>query len=351
MMEHAITDTPIEAPTHVADKGPIRLIAGLLALAIAAFLTTLAVVLLIPDQNDYAKVSVLKHERMASIEGPKVVLIGGSNLAFGIESDVIESATGCATANMGMNGYFGPRFMLREVRPKLSAGDIVVIAFEWDNFGKSVDGSGKDLLAVAKSNPYVWQFLSPKQQGMAVQSMPFVAQAKTVRVTETLLETVGVIDVSNDEAKVEINDIETVKAFDSKGDLNGHDGLVWDGEYEQGIDIGGAGLETKIVDLIKDFARDMKARDVTVIVSFTPTMASYYDEQQATIDEAYQMLISGDDAVTVPRPPSAFRFDTEYFFDTVYHLKTTTRDIRSQMIADDINSILGTTPACQANTQ
>lgn len=350
MMEQTITDTPTDNATQIADKGPIRLFAGLLALAIATFLTTLAVVLLIPDQNDYAKVSVLKHDRMASIEGPKVVLVGGSNLAFGVESDVIENATGCATANMGMNGYFGPRFMLQEVRPKLNAGDVVVIAFEWDNFGKSVDGSGKDLLAVAKSNPYVWQFLSLKQQGMAVESMPFVAQAKTVRVAETILEQVGVIDVSNDESKVEINDIETVKAFDSKGDLNGHDGLIWDGEYEQGIDIGGAGLETKIIDLIKEFARDMKARDVTVIVSFTPTMASYYDEQQATIEQAYQLLITGDDAVTVPRPPQAYRFETEYFFDTVYHLKTTTRDIRSQMIADDINSILGNTPACQSNT-
>src|SRR5690606_31597265 len=76
--------------------------AGSLALAVAMAL--LAVLVLVPDGNDYAKAAGLKRQRLASLPGPKVVMIGGSNLAFGVDSPLVEQITGCPVANMGMNG-------------------------------------------------------------------------------------------------------------------------------------------------------------------------------------------------------------------------------------------------------
>lgn len=155
-MEYVIIDMLIEVLMYVVDKGLIWLIVGLLVFVIVVFLIMLVVVLFIFDQNDYVKVSVFKYECMVLIEGLKVVLIGGFNFVFGIESDVIESVIGCVIVNMGMNGYFGLCFMLWEVCLKFLVGDIVVIVFEWDNFGKFVDGLGKDLFVVVKLNFYVW---------------------------------------------------------------------------------------------------------------------------------------------------------------------------------------------------
>jgi len=347
-----MTQSPAEQTAKPAAPGPVGLALRLLALLVATFATVLAIVLFIPDKNDYADVSALKHERLATLEGRKIVLLGGSNLAYGIETDILERETGCPTANMGMNGYFGARFILNEVKPQLNPGDIVVLAFEWDNFGKDVEGSGRNLLAVSKANPDVWQYLTLHQKGMVIESLPFVAQAKVVRIAETVLISLGLIDVSNDGPIFDMDTVENFKSFDHQGDLNGHDGVEYTQEVlEHGYDLKVLGLEVPLIELIKDFGQEMEARDVSVIMSYTPTARAYYEAQYETIDLAHQMFTSGDDAMNTPRPPQGFVFEKEFFFDNLYHLKTTTRGIRTQMLADDIKTALGETTVCNSNNQ
>lgn len=348
-MTDATQETVAESQTEVQEKGPTQLVLGLVVLALAMIVSLLAIIMLVPDENNYAKATLLKHERLETLEGRKVVMVGGSNLAYGLESDVIEQATGCPTVNMGMNGYFGARYMLNEVRPSLHEGDIVVIAFEWDNYGKTVDGVGKDLFAVTKANPGAVAYLTPLQVAMATSNIPYVAQAKLFRVLDETAR--GLVSSGEDgDAAIDVlNRIEVLEGFDEQGDLNSHDGIVWEMQYEQGSDLETLGLETGIIELIKSFSADMEERGVTVLVSYTPTMRSYFDEQSAVISEAHRQLTTGTDAVNAPRAPEAFAFGTEYFFDTVYHLKTTTRAERSQMVADDIHKVLGSTPDCRAN--
>src|SRR5690606_19069199 len=116
----------------------MRLGRGLSILFLATFATIVLIVLLIPEQNDYSRGTELKHNRLAQIDTRKIVLIGGSNLSFGVDSPMIQKATGCPVVNMGMNGYFGVRYMLEEVKAHINPSDIVVLSFEYDNLYKSV---------------------------------------------------------------------------------------------------------------------------------------------------------------------------------------------------------------------
>ena len=54
------------------------------------------------------------------------MFVGGSNLAFGIDSREVEQRTGYRVVNMGMGFNMGLRFMLAVVRPHIHAGDVVV---------------------------------------------------------------------------------------------------------------------------------------------------------------------------------------------------------------------------------
>lgn len=350
-MEQQIQEPKVDNPLVAPRKGPLQLVLRLLTLAVVTIGVVLAIVVLIPDENDYAKATLLKHDRLASLTDRKVVLVGGSNLSFGMESDIIERETACPTVNMGMNGYFGARYMLNEVKPDLRSGDIVVLAFEWDNYGKSVDGTGKDLLAIAKTNPSALAYFTPHQMGAAALEIPYIAQVKILRVMGQSLQAVRSILVATEPQETSlINAVESFKSFDFQGDLNGHDGVVWDWEFEQGLDLTTTGIDLEIISLIKDFVRVMRERDVTVLMSYTPTMRQYYQLQSGPINEAHRLLTSGPDAVEAPRPPEDFVFDSSYFFDTVYHLKTTSRVERSQMVADDIHIVLGSKPDCRTNT-
>ena len=345
-MQEPKVDKPLAAPR----KGPLQLVLSLLALSAATIAVMLTIVVLIPDENDYAKATLLKHERLASLTGRKVVLVGGSNLSFGIESDIIERETACPAVNMGMNGYFGARYMMNEVKPDLRSGDIVVLAFEWDNYGKSVDGTGKDLLAIVKTNPAALAYLTPRQMGAAALETPYIAQVKILRVMGQSMQAIRSILIDTEpQEKSLINEVESFKSFDFQGDLNGHEGVVWEWEFDEGLDLTTTGLDLEIISLIKDFVHDMRERDVTVIMSYTPTMRQYYELQSGPINEVHRLLTSGPNAVEAPRPPEDFVFDSSYFFDTVYHLKTTSRIERTQMVADDIHTVLGTKPDCRIN--
>ena len=44
------------------------------------------------------------------IEEPKIILIGNSNLAFGIDSEKIENSVGMPVVNLGLHGSLGNEF-------------------------------------------------------------------------------------------------------------------------------------------------------------------------------------------------------------------------------------------------
>lgn len=90
-----------------------------------------------PRRDDhYAAASIDKRARLASAPSPRIVLVGGSTVAFGIDSRVLEAA-GYHPVNMGHNRSLGLRFMLAQIDGELREGDVVVVAPEyqllWDD--------------------------------------------------------------------------------------------------------------------------------------------------------------------------------------------------------------------------
>lgn len=61
--------------------------------------------------GNYQASLIDKVERLESIQEPKIVLIGDSNLAFGIDSERIEEAFGMPVVNMGLHGGWEVRSM------------------------------------------------------------------------------------------------------------------------------------------------------------------------------------------------------------------------------------------------
>jgi len=63
-----------------------------------------------------------KYERLVRLPTPRIVLIGGLNLTFGVVSKLLRSRTACEIVNLGFNGYPGVRCMLAEASPLLRRG-------------------------------------------------------------------------------------------------------------------------------------------------------------------------------------------------------------------------------------
>lgn len=90
----------------------------------------------VPAETNYLAATVDKHRRLHARQAPRVILVGGSNVAFGFESDRMERALGRPVVNMGLAAGLGVEFMLAEIESALRAGDIVVLSLEYDHFAR-----------------------------------------------------------------------------------------------------------------------------------------------------------------------------------------------------------------------
>ena len=344
---------PVETPT-VARFGPAIFAAQVGALLAAVFATAVAFTYIVKDGNDYADASVLKH-KLLTVDAPKkIVIVGGSNIAYGIDSDVIKEKTGCPVINMGMNGYFGVTFMLDEVKPYLHSGDIVVIAWEYDNYVKSVDGTARDLLMVTKANPDAFEYLTMGQAINVVGSYPYAAQQKALRLFEETISgarsvaaaLVGRAEVEELDENAVLGEVESFKSFDTNtGDLDGHAGLDWPFDFESSLDLVNLPIDDKVLPMMADFVTEMNAKGVRVMISWTAFADYAYAEHKDRIEEI-NALMEANPVFLIPRPAREFVFDPKYHFDTVYHLNAEGRAIRSPMVADDIITQFGNDAFC-----
>ena len=60
--------------------------------------------------DNYDAALVDKVERLKSITEPKIILVGDSNVAFGINSKKIEEELGMPVVNLGLHGALGNAF-------------------------------------------------------------------------------------------------------------------------------------------------------------------------------------------------------------------------------------------------
>jgi hypothetical protein len=345
-------DHPEAASAKTRHSGVLGFFVPVVVLVAAVLATSVAIAVIVPDDGDYAEASNLKHDLLVTDAARKIVLVGGSNVSYGTDSTIIEAATHCPVINMGMNGYFGVRFMLEEVKPYLKQGDIVVIAWEYDSFYKSVDGTNTDLLMVSKANPRVFRFLTNRQKISAVSRFPFVAQQKVLRlIGESYDNFTQMLGAEPDApwSEVDIVDIESARNFSLNGDLTGHVGVTWPHEPIDAMDISSIPMDQDIIPMMQQFVREMDARGVRVMISWTPLMDDFYDRHSSEIDRLNAEMASVPEFL-IPRPASGFRFEKKLHFDTVYHLNEHGRPIRSAMLAEDILTQFGDEARCDSQS-
>jgi hypothetical protein len=72
-------------------------------------------------------------KRAAAREGrQRVIIVGGSNVHFGLQARVLSGATGRLTINFGTHAGLGLRYILANALPYIAAEDVVVLALEYD---------------------------------------------------------------------------------------------------------------------------------------------------------------------------------------------------------------------------
>jgi hypothetical protein len=325
--------------------------AGVLAAAVgfvtAAYATAFAIAYFVPEENDYALTARVQHLALTTPAGKKIVLIGGSNLTYGAVSPEIEAATGCPVANLGLNGRLGAGFMLAQAEHNLHAGDIAVIAFEYDTFLLSSQGDAQGQFVVAKTEPATLGYMTWRQKFAAAMAVPQIAQLKILGGMGRFYD--GIADPSS-LIPGPMAGIESVKSITANGDLVAHIGVTWPYDYEDGFDFTNQPVNPDVIADIQGFAERMQHRGVHVLLSYTPVMRSYYERHHEALERLHDTL-AATPPLDPPSRPSDFVFDEKYFFDTVYHLNGEGRLIRTEKLIGDLVHQMGDEALCRPKAE
>ena len=107
----------------------IRFLKKMSVFLIAYLVVAVVFFLLVPAQypTSYDAAIQDKIDRLEKTESPKIILVGNSNLTFGIVSEEIENAMGMPVVNLGFNKGFGNIFNENIAKRNICEGDLVII--------------------------------------------------------------------------------------------------------------------------------------------------------------------------------------------------------------------------------
>lgn len=263
------------------------------------------------DQDSYLAANLDKMRLMSETRSPKMLFIGGSNLAFGLDSAKIRQAFSMPVVNTGVHAALGLKFMLDQVTPHLKRGDIVVVVPEYSfSVGNSFYG-GFELLELVTRHTHEWRVL----RSMYIPAIPSILLRANVRLFDY-----KPMRFRN------ATDVYRRNSFNSDGDVTVHLKLPnrkFSAEVLLKTDVNQTAMQ-----YLYDFVSTNVDRGITSVVVYPCLERSYYRHNVATIAMITKAL-SGK-GIHVASTPQDFVYDDDLFFDTTYHLNARGRQLRTE---------------------
>lgn len=281
------------------------------------------------DQESYLVSVFDKVKLLENTSSRKIVFVGGSGLAFGLDSSKLEQAYGLPVINMGVHAGFGLKFLLEQVRPFLKQGDIVVIMPEFEHFVGNLFYGAEPLI----------QYLLYTQNWKGLCDLP-----KIHLINVLLKMNCMIFDYSpGHQAKLPY----VRSGFNNYGDMTAHLDLP-DVDFSKT-----SRLEKKLneeaVQFLHNFVVTNTKQGISTMVIYPGMADTFYFRNADTIiaiAEAFRIH-----TIDVLATPQDCVYDDNLFFDSVYHLNKRGREKRTiKMIQSLANVLHNKTPAIPVNT-
>lgn len=281
------------------------------------------------DETYYGELAPM-YERLKTARGKKLIVVGGSSVAFGLNVSFLEAELeGYTVCPFGLYGTVGTRAMLELTRPWLGEGDVVVIAPEIGQLPLSLYSSAAELWKCADSDPAIAFVGGRGELGSILGSFPVYAADKLAcsRSGKPLPEGVYAAGSFNDSCQMIY-----------PRDYNVMPGL-YDGDDL--VDFDPELLGGKLLDYLNEYYAYAYTRGAAVCYNFCPVNKMAVTGT-ADIQGFYRRLLDRLDFPVLGNPEN-YILDAEWFYDSNFHLNTAGALVYTARLTDDVKSILGDT--------
>jgi len=272
------------------------------------------------DTNHYLAAASDKHHRLYASKPPRIILVGGSNLAFSVDSEKIERRFGMPVINMGLHAGVELRFMLSEIQPVLSKGDVVIIFPEYEHFySLLLDGRPRELGNVIKFCPECISAINtPGQAFNVISGILQTLEGDILR---------GVRKTDSYEK------VYTCAGFNEWGDMVAHLDQPDPGDPNKHVSRFDVNSLAPTIDLLNSFYRSCESANIRVLLMFPAIPINEYKSGKKNFMDLYDHL-NADLKIPIIGTPGDFAYPRDMFYDTVYHMNRIGRDSRTAHVID-----------------
>lgn len=301
---------------------------------IMLFLVTLIAVVLfdyyvLGNQHlgNYEAAILDKTARLNSIDEPKIILVGNSSLAFGMDSKMLEEAMGMPVVNMGLHGALGNAFCEDMAKAGISEGDIVVVCHLDYSDDDSIEDPALALITVEKHRE-LWPLIRLKDcLGIARAYPDYFKDCIMYKYTKEDDNTPEDTTCYSRSAFNEYGDI--CRRFKDDDNFEFFEGCVTVPEINM--------VCINRLNKLNEYVTDHGA--VMVIAGY-PIGDGEYTPDRSEYEEFERQLRSLADCEVISHFTDYF-IPYEYFYDTRYHLDDQGVQIRTEQLIEDLHKWMG----------
>lgn len=314
-------------------KRILRILACLLALAaLPAALGGFAFAL--PPQYGDTFLGELPYKcaALAAAEGRRVIVAGGSGVAFGLRSDLLEGELpGYAVVNFGMYAGLGSTVMLELAEEELRPGDVVVFSPEQSGQTLSRYLSGEAMWQAADGHTDLLGRLDRESWGTLAGSFPYFAAQKAC--------------FCRDGDPPAGDGVYARSSFNAWGDIDYPD---------RGNNVMAGGMDPDLpivfdetlptgefLDYVKDYAARCRAKGVAFYYRFCPMNAAAISPVQRERAAEYQSWLAQRLDCPILGDVEDAILDEGWFYDTNFHLNSAGAVVNTARLAAELKAALG----------
>lgn len=275
-----------------------------------------------PQYTQTYQASLLdKVKRLEEIQTPKIILVGNSNMALGIKSEMIEQEIKMPVVNLGLHGGMGNKFLERIALLGISEGDIVIVA----HTDYSDDGTinQPDLAWITLENHReLWRIIDARE---CLEMLP--ALPNYIRLSTSLFFSGRGNQAPDEDYQRSV--------FNQYGDLAiTRDGLLF--EFEDGmVEVPSISKKCiKRLNAMNDYCNKQGA--VMLIAAYPIAWGKFTPDQSEYVD--FQMKLEEAVDCEVISDYTDYFLKYEYFYDTQYHLNDHGAEVRTRQLIEDIQN-------------
>ncbi len=273
-----------------------------------------------------------KYDRLYAIKQPKLVVIGGSSTAFGLDSALLEQHMKMPVVNFGLYATLGTKIMLDLARDAIGEGDIIILAPETDSQTLSLYFNAEAMWQACDGAFQMLKHVDSADRGDMVGALFAFASKKTGYWLK---------------GKPNPSGVYRHDSFNRYGDIayeRPHNIMRLGYDPNMMMTFSTAMFSSDFIDYVNVYIDEAKKKGATVYYSFPPINESAIanDVTEETI-RAYYEYVSQNINCDVISNIHDYIIEENYFYDSNFHLNDSGVILRTANLIKDLKRVQGDT--------